>query len=132
MNFEQWYASSKSLSWLDYSTKTGMVHVYVRKCVANRAVVEVANIFTRRGWGAMPHFYRRALAEIPAVAEFIINPDLEILLRRWGWVTLPVQQEPAPSLVNPEFLRRYGPPQACVSNSHGVMLATRSATACGA
>lgn len=132
MNFEQWYRSSSSLSWLEYRTKTGLVQVYVRKCVAERKVVEVANIYTRQGWGAAPHFYRRALADIPAVSEFVINPELGSLLMRWGWQEIPVVDAPAPSLVNPAFLRLYGTPPPCISNSHGVRLAVDAARACDA
>lgn len=128
--FEQWYASGTHASaWVSYATKTGLLTVYVRRAVVDRRVVEVGNIAHRAGWGASFSFYRTALREIPAVAELIINPQLDALLERWGWMAAPARNPdtPAPTRVNQAFVARYGPPLPAHDASTCVNLALRAA-----
>lgn len=133
MNLEEWLASGTNLSsWVEHWTRTGGVNVYVRRCVAHRPVVEVANVHTLAGWGASVHLYRSALRHVPAVAETILNPELDALLHRWGWQEIPCSTASVPSRVSPEFVRLYGRPPPCVTNAHGVKLAVQISRASGA
>lgn len=129
LTFQQWYASgTHNSAWTTYTAMAGTVSVYVRRAVVDRRVVEVGNIVSRGGWGAGFSFYRSALRGIPAVAEIIVNPALDALLERWGWVAAPTTDpdSPAPTRVNPAFLAVYGPPLPAPCASTGVNLALRA------
>lgn len=94
--------------YVTHATRTGAVSVYVRRSLAappHAPVLEIASITTEWGWGAARHLYCTFARDIPAVAECVLSPELDLLLQRWGWTTA-FRRHPdePPTRVNPAFM----------------------------
>lgn len=90
-----------------HTTKNGMLFVYVRRHIADREVLMVANVHTLSGFGASRHLYRELLKDKPAIAENILEPKLEALLGRWGWPHTYYDLGGTPTMINQAFADRF-------------------------
>lgn len=104
---EWWESGQGSNAWTTFWTRTGEAEVYVRRNIADRSVMEIANISTRRGHGNARALYRTYTRDIPAIAELVHNPELDALLVRWGWSHAYRDQLDIPTRINPAFMRRF-------------------------
>ena len=61
-------------------TKSGSMKVYVRRNAADTSVMEIAAVSTLHGFGASRVLYGSLTRDIPAIAENILNPQLDTYL----------------------------------------------------
>ena len=107
-HLRDWWASGVgSNSYTRFETSTGALSVYVRRHIADRDVMMIANVSTVSGFGASRTLYREFCHDIPTIAENILNDDLDGLLERWGWTGLYRDDAQIPSRVNQAFMDRY-------------------------
>ena len=119
---EWWHSGRGRNSWTIFQTKSGTLSVYVRRNVLDNSVMEIASVSTLDGFGGARALYREFTADIPAIAENILNPDLDQLLHRWGWTQVYYDMGGTPSRVNPEFMRRFPQYAEARSALHAIML----------
>ncbi len=105
-----------------FTTRTGAARVYVRRNIADGRVIEIASISTIKGFGVARALYRTFLAEIPAIAENILNPDLDRMLERWGWTHAYRDLADTPTRVNPAFMRCFPDYANAHSAFHAILL----------
>ena len=108
MELEDWWESGiGSNSYVTLTTKTGKLSVYLRRHIADKSVMMIASVSTISGYGGIRKLYRSATRDIPAIAENILNPDLDAILERWGWTHCYRDLAGIPSRVNPAFCERF-------------------------
>jgi hypothetical protein len=104
VDLDTWWETGKGQNaWTTFQTKTGKLSVYVRRNAANHAVIEIASISTISGWGGIRSLYRDYLADKPAIAENLLNPELDAMLIRWGWTHAYRDLADIPTRVNKKF-----------------------------
>lgn len=108
-----------------FVTKTGKARVYVRRNVVDPRVIEIASISTMRGFGVARALYRTFLADIPAIAENILNPALDRMLERWGWTHAYYDLANIPTRVNPAFMKCFPHYTEAHSAFHAVLLSRK-------
>ena len=94
--------------WVEYTTKSGALSVYVHKHITDKRVITIANVMTLYGYGSIRRLYTNTFANIPAIAESIINPDLDKMLEKWGWTTAYYDLAGIPTRTNPKFDQMFG------------------------
>ncbi len=117
-----WWANGKgSNAYTLFETKSGKAKVYVRRHIADPRVMMIANIESISGFGIARALYRTFTQDIPAIAELVLNPELDALLERWGWDFAYRDYSNTPTRVNkafqaefPTYATAYNPTQAIV------------------
>lgn len=118
---KDWWASGVGRSsYTDFTTRTGKLHVYVRRHIADPTVMMIANVGTVSGWGASRTLYREFTKDIPTIAECILNPELDQMLKRWGWDHAYYDLADIPTRVNQAFVDRF--PTAPTAASAGAAI----------
>lgn len=108
MKLEDWIASGTRIrAWTEFRTKHGLLEVYVRRSIFCPEVVEIANVRSLDGFGGIRPLYRKLFADIPAIAEQVLNPDLDKLLVVWGWDHAYRDLADIPTRVNKAFQQRF-------------------------
>jgi hypothetical protein len=121
----EWWADGRGRnSYTTYTTPTGSLSVYVRRNVADPSVMEIANVSTIEGWGGLRSLYRDFCRDIPAIAENILNPELDRLLARLGWTHEYRDLGGTPTRINPAFMVRF-PHYAEVQSAFHAILRSR-------
>ena len=90
-----------------FLTRTGALKVYARRNALDRSVIEIATVSSLGGFNAVRSLYRTFCAEIPAIAECIVNPELDSLIERWGWDHAYLADTGAPTRINKAFQARF-------------------------
>lgn len=107
-DLRDWWTNGRgNNAWTIFEVPTGAVEVYVRRNIADRSVLEIANISSAHGFGGARMLYRSFVRDIPAVAELVHNPELDAMLVRWGWDHAYRDQMEVPTRVNKAFQERF-------------------------
>lgn len=123
---QHWWANySDRNAHTVYAVPTGRMRVYARRNSADPAVIEIANVSTISGYGAARSLYRTFLADIPAIAENILNPELDKMLDRWGWDFAYRDLLGTPTRVNKAFQRMFPQYDKAHSAFAAILLAKR-------
>lgn len=102
-----WVNGSGRNAWTRVRTSTGELEVYVRRLAIDPSVMMIANISTISGHGGVRALYRTITRDIPAIAELVLNPELDKLLVRLGWDHAYYDDAGTPTRVNKEFQKRF-------------------------
>lgn len=102
-----WFSGRGRNSWTVFECKTGAMSVYARRNAADQSVIEIASVSSIAGFGASRALYRTFCADIPAIAENILNPELDSFLARWGWDHAYYDLGGTPTRVNKAFQKRF-------------------------
>lgn len=103
-------------------TKTGEMEVYVRRHIADQSVMMIASVSTRKGFGGARLLYGSLTRDIPAIAEQIINPDLDAYLAKNGWDWAYYDLGGIPTRINQAFQRRFPLFREAKSSFHAIMM----------
>ncbi len=107
-HLEDWWAEGKGTnSWTMFPTKNGLLHVYVRRSIGDREVLMIVNISRVKGFGSIRPLYRTFCEDIPAIAENVINRELDTMLERWGWDWAYRDLADIPTRVNKAFQNKF-------------------------
>jgi hypothetical protein len=102
-----WEAGVGSNTYTVFTSRSGVMSVYVRRNVLDRSVMEIANISSLEGFGGARALYREFCRDIPTIAENILNPELDALLGRLGWTHAYRDLAEIPTRINPAFMARF-------------------------
>lgn len=104
ISLQDWWKSGKGRNqWTVYSVPTGSVSVYARRNIVDPRVIEIVSISTIDGFGAARSLYRTFLADIPAIAENVLNSDLDRMLEKLGWDFAYRDLADIPTRINKKF-----------------------------
>ncbi len=105
---DDWWKSGKGYNaYTRFTTPTGKADVYLRRHIADPKVMMIANISLVSGYGVSRPLYRTYTRDIPAIAENILNSQLDALLERWGWDFAYRDQLGTPTRINKAFQKAY-------------------------
>lgn len=104
---EWWESGQGRNSYTTFACRSGKLSVYVRRNIADPSVMEIANVLTLEGFGGTRALYRDFCRDIPAIAENVLNPDLDAVLEKLGWSHAYRDQLDTPTRINPAFMERY-------------------------
>lgn len=106
ISLEKWWKSGQGRnSYTVFTCKNGSLSVYVRRNVLDKSVMEIASVSTISGFNGVRTLYRDFCKDIPAIAENVLNPELDSLLGKLGWYAYDCYG--VSTRVNPEFQRRF-------------------------
>lgn len=119
----QWWQTGQGRNaYTVLTTKTGEIEVYLRRNAFDASVMEIARVTTIRGFGGVRVLYGSLTDNIPAIAENVINPELDAFLVKMGWTFAYRDLLDTPTRINPAFMRKFSSYKDARSVSEAIFL----------